>query len=462
MMGAMPTKAQQGQNRWPYERTPSSLKETPSSFVGLETGYLQSRQTFEASIGQLQTRTKSSGGSTGRQTYHGGFSYRGRGNFQFGTNILVFDDVPDQEINGSLVDVTQLSAGVNVKYQFIYTKRAAASTQLSLDGIYYSRGKSILHQSEVPSSDKVLFGAATLQFPVSLRLSDNLWATASLGHSFIQERSQTIESFGSRSFVEGGLIYQLSNRLYTYGSIKQIRREKNNALDDINSQKYSSIYTLGGQFSLTPQTALNFYITNLFGQFGSAENINFYPNKTQPVFGVNLKYTPSGKGIGRQAVRYYDPAFNPEAMKSTQTSSDTFLKSDQMFVTTFAGSNGANGLALAFSPDPDILANFSLENYYRGSTSKLMSNIDDELRYSIGGRWRSLSEEYGHPFTLTFGANVGRDFNKPSVGALFTDVVLSKRLSRLDLKLSALYGIYASEKPLGVGLGVSRECVPSF
>ena len=119
-------------------------------------------------------------------------------------------------------------------------------------------------------------------------------------------------------------------------------------------------------------------------------------------------------------------------------------------------------MALAFSPDPDILANFSLENYYRGSTSQLMSNIDDELRYSIGGRWRSLSEEYGHPFTLTFGATVGRDFNKPSVGALFTDVVLSKRLSRLDLKLSALYGIYASEKPLGVGLGVSREVLPSF
>ena len=119
-------------------------------------------------------------------------------------------------------------------------------------------------------------------------------------------------------------------------------------------------------------------------------------------------------------------------------------------------------MALAFSPDPDILANFSLENYYRGSTSQLMSNIDDELRYSIGGRWRSLSEEYDHPFTLTFGATVGRDFNKPSVGALFTDVVLSKRLSRLDLKLSALYGIYASEKPLGVGLGVSREVLPSF
>ena len=428
----------------------------------METAYLQSSQTLEVSIGSLQTSTTSSDGQTGRQTYYGGLSYRGRGNFQFGTNILIFDDVPDQEISGSLKGVTHVSAGVNVKYQFIRSKRAAASAQLSLDGTYYSRGSKLTEQSSVPSSDKVLFGAATLQFPVSLRLSDSFWATASLGHSFIPKQSTTIESFGSRSFFEWGLIYQLSNRLYTYGSIKQIKREQGNALDIKNSQKHSSIYTLGGQFSLTPQTAINFYVTNLFGPFGSAENMGFYPDKDQPVFGVTLKYTPSGKGVGRQAIRYYDPVFNTEAKKSAKLSGDTFLKADQMSVTTFAGSNGANGLSLAFSPDPDVLVDFSLENYNLGSTSKFRSSTVEDLRYSIGVRWQSLSEEYGHPFTLAFGVSAGRDLKNPSIGVLFTDVALSKRLGELDLKMSALYGIFANEKPMGVGLGVSHEILPSF
>jgi hypothetical protein len=439
----------------------NNKSKVPSSFVGLETAYLQPRQTLEASIGQLQTRTITSGGSTGRQTYYGGFSYRNSGKLQFGTNILVFDDVPDQELNGSLTDVTQLSADVNIKYQFIQTDRTAASAQLSLDGIYYSRGHSITQQAYVPSSDKVSFGAATLQFPVSLRLNDSLWVAASLGHSFIPEKSTTIESFGSRSFFESGLIYQISNRLYTYGSIKQIKREHAYALDIRNSQN-SSIYTLGGQFSLTPQSAVNFYVTNLFGPFGSAENISFYPNKSQPVFGVSLKYTPSGKGINGQAIRYYEPAFNPKAINNTQISANTFLESDQMSITTFAGSNGANGMALAFSPDPDVLVDFSLENYNLGSTSKFRSTTDEELRYSIGGRWQSLSEEYGHPFTLALGATAGRDVKKPSVGILFADAAFSKKLGKIDLKVSALYGIWAAEKPMGIGLGVSHKILPNF
>ena len=93
-MGATPTKAQQAQDRWPYEGT-------PSSFVGLETPYLQTQNSFEGNIGSLQTTPQVSGGQSGRQTYYGGASYRGAVNWELGANLVIFDDEPGQRVSNT-------------------------------------------------------------------------------------------------------------------------------------------------------------------------------------------------------------------------------------------------------------------------------------------------------------------------------------------------------------------------
>lgn len=426
----------------------------PPNLVGLETAYLQPSQTVSGFIGSLQTSAASSDGQTGRQTYYGGLSYRGKGNFQFGANLLAFDDVPDQAIGGSLEDVTHVALGVSAKYQFFATTTVAAAAQFSVDGVYYSRGATLTTQSSVAPEDKHQFGAATVQFPLSLRLSDNLWATGSLGYSFIPEASNTIENFGSRAFVAGGLMYRVSDRLLTYASAKFIDRESPTALDAQNSNKRSSIYTVGGQFALTPQTALNFYVTNVFGPFGSAANTNFYPDINQPVFGATFMYTPSGKNVGNKAPRFYDAAIGTNVHPGDGRG---FLNADEVRITSFVGAGGLDGFALAFSPDPDIVLEFNFEEYASGSPSNFRADNLEDQRFAIGGRWRAFSQQYGHPFDLELGVSAGRDIEKPSLGVLFADARLLKKVGETDLTLKALHASYADKKPIGVGLGVSRS-----
>ena len=431
----------------------------PPDLVGLETAYLQQSQTVSGVIGSLQTSTASSDGQSGRQTYHGGISYRGKGNFQFGANLLVFDDEPDQPIGGSLEDVTHLALGVDAKYQFLATNTLAAAAHFSVDGVYYSRGATLTTQSSVAPEDKHQFSAATLQFPVTVRLSDNFWATGSLGYSFIPEAHSTIESFGSRSFVEGGLIYRISDRLLTYASTKLVDRESRTALDVQNSNKRSSIYTLGGQFALTPQAALNFYVTNVFGPFGSAANTNFYPDINQPVFGATFTYTPSGKKVGNNATRFYDAA---TATNVSPRGGHDFLNADKVRIAGFVGAGGLDGFGLAFAPDPDILFEFNLEQYASGSSSSFRPDNQEDQRFAVGGRWRAFSEQYGHPFDLEFGVSAGRDIEKPSLGVLFADVRLLKKVGGTDLTLKALHASYADKKPIGAGFGISGSISKDF
>ena len=172
-MGATPTKAQQAQDRWPYEGT-------PSSFVGLETPYLQTQNSFEGNIGSLQTTPQVSGGQSGRQTYYGGASYRGAVNWELGANLVIFDDEPGQRVSNTTESITYISSGVNLRYKFLETKAIDAAAKLSVDRLYYSRGGKITDQSGVSPSHKATFIASTLEMPLGLCLSENLTGTTTL------------------------------------------------------------------------------------------------------------------------------------------------------------------------------------------------------------------------------------------------------------------------------------------
>src|SRR6056300_252199 len=89
----------------------------PTHLVGLETPYLQARNSFEGNIGSLQTPSGVSGGQTGRQTYYGGPNYRGSGNWEVGANVIIFDDEPGHSVGGNTRSVTYISSGAHLKYE---------------------------------------------------------------------------------------------------------------------------------------------------------------------------------------------------------------------------------------------------------------------------------------------------------------------------------------------------------
>jgi hypothetical protein len=453
MMGATPTIAQQEQDRWPYEGT-------PSSFVGLETPYLQTQNSFEGNIGSLQTTPQVSGGQSGRQTYYGGASYRGDGNWELGANLVIFDDEPGQRVSNTTESITYISSGVNLKYRFLETKAIDATAKLNVDRVYYSRGGKITDQSDVSPSHKSTFIATTLEMPLGLRLSENLTGTTTLSWTDVQQGSTTLETFSDRIAAEFGLIYRLSERLTTYGSTQQIRRLQSGTADATDGKKSTRIYTLGMQYALTPQAVINAFATNLFGPYGSARHLPFFPDDDAPAFGVLLKYSPSGRGVGANTPRFHTLRYNCGECHISPKSGN--LQSDTISVTATAGPKKSGAINLQYSIDPDIQFEFVAEQYHSGENSRFRSRNNEDLRVTVGGRWQALGEHYGHPFDLSFGVSVGRDLKDPSIGALLAYAQLSKNIGPYSISAQASGAIFADVYVQGFGIKATRAVDKNF
>jgi hypothetical protein len=453
MMSATPTKAQQVQDRWPYDGT-------PSSFVGLETPYLQARNSFEGNIGSLQTTPQVSDGQSGRQTYYGGASYRGTGNWELGANLVIFDDAPGQRVSNTTESITYISSGVTLKYRFLETKAIDTTAKLSVDRVYYSRGGKITDQSSVSPSRKSTFIASTLEMPIGLRLSKNLTGTTTLSWTDVQQSSANLETFSNRLAAEFGLIYRLSERVTTYGSTQQIRRMQSDAADATDGKKSTRIYTLGMQYALTPQTVINVFATNLFGPYGSARHLPFFPDDDAPTFGVLLKYSPSGRGVGPNTPRFHTLRYDcRDCHKSPESG---ILQSDTISVIATSGPKQSGAINLQYSIDPDIQFEFVAEQYHSGENSMFRSRNDEDLRVTVGGRWQALGERYGHPFDLSFGVSVGRDLKDPSIGALVADARLSKSIGPYSISAQAAGAIFADVYVHGLGIEATRAFAKNF
>jgi hypothetical protein len=158
-------------------------------------------------------------------------------------------------------------------------------------------------------------------------------------------------------------------------------------------------------------------------------------------------------------VRFYDAATGTTI---SPDSGHDFLNADKVRITSFVGAGGLDGFGLAFAPDPDILFEFNLEQYASASQSSFRLDDQEDRRFAVGGRWRALREQYGHPFDLEFGVSAGRDIEKPSLGVLFADARLLKKFGGTDLTLKALHASYADKKPIGVGFGISGSLYKDF
>ena len=436
----------------------------PTHLVGLETPYLQARNSFEGNIGSLQTPSGVSGGQTGRQTYYGGPNYRGSGDWEVGANVVIFDDEPGQSVGGHTRSVTYISSGVHLKYGIGQDNPAigalSAAVKLSVDRVYYSRGGKITDQAAVAADQKTTFVATTVELPLGLRLSDRLWGSATLGWTGIPQTSTTLENFGDRISAELGLAYSVSPRILAYGSAKQIRRAQSNAADATDGQKSARIYTLGGQYALTPQVVVNAFATNLFGPYGSARNMPFFPDDDAPTVGVMVKYTPSGPGVGARAPRFHRVQPNSDSRRAPDVSHH--LASDTLSLTASASADRSGAIVARYATDPDIQFEFAAEQYHSGDASDFRSRDDEDTRLTAGGSWQALSEDYGHPANFSLGASAGRDLGQPSIGALFATARLSKSLGAYGVGLQASGAMFADVEPKGLGLDVTRDITPGL
>jgi hypothetical protein len=439
----------------------------PDSFVGMTNGALIPKQSVQPYIGSSQTSQSSSGGQTGRQVYFGGFQYRGNQNWQFGSSLLVFDDLPDNPVAGSMESITQFNAGFELKYQFAQTNRFSASLLSAAEWMYFSRGESITTQSSIPSDEKSNSLAATLSVPMTYRLGETIWASAELGYTHAPSSFAGEPGLGGRPFVSAGLAYRATDRLFAYGSVKALKRTQSGAIDIRNGNVTDLIYTVGGQFALTPQSALNIYATNAFGTSPVSDDFMFYPDDDEFVFGAVLKYIPSGKGVGENAQRFYalnspSKAHQPLLPDGFTIASPHTLPSDQVYTRLSYSSSGQKSLATYYTAEPDFQFEFAIEDYVINADTGFRTEEDEDTRYMIGGRWQAMSEDYTHPFNLGFRILAGRDIQKPSLGVFYAEASASKTFENLELTIAPRAAFYASETLAGLGAGINYTLNEKF
>lgn len=439
----------------------SAFTSLPSSVFGLTHGTLIPQNTFQSFVGSTQTTRGTSDGQTGRQVYYGGFRYRELGPWEFGANLSVFDDSPANAINGSLDTLTYVGLGLDLKYQFHNDDRLSAAIVGGVEAAYYSRGAGLTTQSSVPDEDKDRFIAATVSVPVTYRLSDPLWITGELGYTHAASTVAGQRGFGGRAFASVGLTYQANSRLYYYGAVKAIARQTDNGIDAQDQGGSDYIYTLGAQYALTPQTAVNVYVTNAFSPSATGDDLLFFPDKSEPVFGLMLSYVPSGRGTRDTAATFRTAS---RANGDASRFADGFtikgphtLAADRVHTRLSYGSAGQSELAFYYAPDPDFQFEFSLENFALEAGSNFRSEAEEDLRFMIGGRWQAMDEAYGQPFNLGFGLAASRDIEKPSIGSIFLEASASKTLNRSEVVLNARSAIYSSETLAGAGVLFSYD-----
>jgi len=433
----------------------------PESFVGMTNGALQPEDTFRAYIGSAQPSRASAGGQTGRQVYFGGFTYRFDSPLQFGAGVAIFDDAPAAAINGSFDTATYVGWGLDLKYRLYEGDRLSAALQGGIEAAYFSRGAGLTDQSTVAPGDKGWFLASTLSLPITYQLTNRIWVTGEVGYtnaapSLIGERG-----FGGRVFAAAGMAYQLSDRFFTYGAFKALARQLDNGIDAQDQGGLHHIYTVGGQFALTPQSIINVYVTNAFSPSSFGDDILFFPQKTEPVFGVMLSYIPSGRGVGDAALTFR-PADRPQGEGSRYSDGFTIrtphtLASDRVHARLAYGAAGQSMLSLLYTPDPNFQIEFAVEDYALTAGSDFRPDSDEGLRFMIGGRWQAMDQAYGDPFNLGFGISAGRNFGETSLGALFFEANASRGYDWGEATVNARSAIYAAETLVGLGAAISYD-----
>ncbi len=433
----------------------------PDRFVGMMNGTVQPNNTFRAYINSAQTSPASSGGQTGRQFYNGGFSYRGDSGLQFGAGLAVFDDVPAEAINGSNKSVTYVAPSIDLKYQYYASERLSAAVQFGAEAVFYSRGSSVLTLVSDPPDIEDRFFAATLSLPVTYQLNDQLWVTGEVGYSHFADVLAGDTGFGGRAFASAGVAYQPTERLFAYASVKSLLRQIDDGIDAPAQGAADLIYTVGAQYAMTPQSVLNLYVTNAFSSSTSGDDLLFYPDKDQPLFGVLLSYIPSGRGVQDNAVTFR-PAQRSDNGRSRFADGFTIksphtLAADRLHARLAYGSAGQSAVSLQWVTDPDFQFELSFEDYGMTAGSNFRSEDVENLRYFVGGHWQAMDEAYGQPFNLGLYANAGRNMSDPSIGVLFGGATASKSFDWGALAVNGRGGIYAAEKVAGVGVSASYD-----
>jgi hypothetical protein len=230
------------------------------------------------------------------------------------------------------------------------------------------------------------------------------------------------------------------------------------------------IYSFGGRYLVSPQVALDLFLTNGFGGTQATEITAFTPDGDEPVLGARLVYIP-GWGT-EQPTSYFGPRRALTA-RDRALVSDGFLLSSahllepgQFAFSARYGNADQYGAALRVSPSRDLEIMGTIERVDQtsprpsGRTFPTDPGLPpaDGVFWAANAKLRLLDAAAGSPVTLTGRAHFARD-TVTRKGTVMLSLPVAYQISpRLALTAEPKFGAFGIEEEIfALGLGGNFE-----
>lgn len=428
--------------------------ETPAPrFINFETANMLPDGTWSLKIGSHQT--VNSGGGTGNQVYFGAVDWAASDRLTFGLTAQVQEDALAKPILGVTPPTRFATLGASLKYGILQSESVNVAALASVE---YFQFRTSLFGTDVSDTNHVV---GSLQLPVSWNASPGLQVHLTPGVSFLPDTLNGIPYYGTVAFVGLGASYQASNRLQFFAGLNQ-PLSGGNTIESDRSISRKTVYTAGARYAFTPKVALEGYVTNAVGISPATGILTFWPEGNEPMFGLNVQYTPNAR---------FPQTYRPQPIRPA-TTRDRLLQEDGFILSSASvmdaghgkiyGSGGSDGnwaAGVSLSPDRDFQLDALIEQYaLDGSVPGSLNPTPGEARYMVGGRIRVLDQSHGDPMSWTLRVLGGRDIEDFNVGAIYIASPMSFETSeRLALNLNPAVAAFGNTEIFGLGAGVNYE-----
>ena len=423
----------------------------PGDHIGFETGALLPPQTLSFSIGTSEGEQGLALG-TGRQNYGGEFRWRGAAPVEFGFAVQVYDDPPAMPIGGSGANITALSFGPSVKYQYLSEGALSLAVQGAVEVMVF--GAEFLDSSDGSARE---FPIGSLQFPASYQVQDHLQLHANAGLAAFPDSLNGNSFYGTFYHGGAGFTWTPARNLQVYGAAQGVFGPGGNGFASDGAIRQSTVWALGARYAVSPYASADLYATTGIGFTPATALLADLPSRDAPLYGFRFNYLPT---LGPARMSRADTRATTQ---DAQLQVDGFgvgsahTLSPRTFQTTVTlGTDGNRAAHIAAARDPGVQFDAVIEEFADDASVDPAAVPAFEPRLSFGGRLRLLSAKDGAPFTVTARLLAGRDLEAPTVGVFYGGLPITYQPSgRLALHVDPRFAAFGDQRTAGVGVGVS-------
>lgn len=436
----------------PFTPDMSPLEMASYNVPGIGTANTMPEGTLSGHVGQLSASSGNAGG-TGKQLYFYGFDYAFTDRLTFGASL-------NRHADPAVIDGTEGKLRIqngegHVKYRFFDNGTFQISGRAAVGAIQFA---SLYYGSDQGNDDVHPIGA--IHVPVTVELTNRLQFHVTPGVAVFPDEINGKPFYGVVPSVGVGATFEVGRRLSFYGSVEVPFGENGNTIASDGTLENTPVWTVGGRYLVTPNAALDVYLTNGFGTSPTSDVATFVPDGDEPVVGVQLTYTPGWGMNDRSSYRPSRPLTRRERHLTfrglTLSSADT-LEPGIALMTLAKGTNDHYSYGGVFSPDQDLEVGYYVERLSDDGSRDRSRTVGkrDEERYLAVGKLRFLDQNNGDAISLSGQIQAGREFVS-RFGVFYASVPMSYKFPNgVALTAEPKAAFYGDEDLAGIGLGVN-------